>query len=575
MRDLIRKIEESNWLLIIGLIFIAVGAMSFGFKAMGAFSGWSMTIGATLGAIYLLVASRHLSNETLRVRRLNRMLMLAILLYLTSGIFMIRDLVHFTWFPFFLVATVFLLYAIAVMSRMDQKSRREDELTSSLLIKGVTIINEGKRLENASILVQGERIKRIYRSSHELPTADRELDAKGLLCIPGVIDDQVHFREPGLTHKGDIESESRAAILGGVTSFMEMPNTNPQTTTLEAWNDKMERAENSSYANYAFYFGATNDNTELLEKLDLKHTPGVKVFMGSSTGNMLVDSDEALENIFKTSPVLIATHCESEAIIQKNRAEVIAKEGDDPDVKWHPVIRSAEACYESSKKAIELAKKTNAKLHILHLSTAKELEILGDSDRITGEVCVHHLWFTDQDYEQMGTLIKWNPAIKSAADRDALREAVRTGKLNIIATDHAPHLLSEKEGGAIKAASGGPLVQHSLVMMLALARKGVLSLERVVECMCHNPAQLFGIKDRGFIRKGYFADIVLIDPNAPWTVSKGNIASKCGWSPMEGITFEDSVVATFVNGTQVVKDGKVVKGIDKSSKALEFNHKGK
>lgn len=440
-----------------------------------------------------------------------------------------------------------------------------------ILIYNATLINEGKRVEGASLLIEGERIKQILKQGEELPQGVQCYDATGLLCIPGVIDDQVHFREPGLTHKGDIASESRAAVLGGVTSFMEMPNTAPQTTTLEAWADKMERAGESSYANYAFYFGATNDNADLLGQLDAVHTPGVKVFMGSSTGNMLVDSEEALEKIFRTSPILIATHCESEAIIQRNREEIVAKYGDDPDVKWHPVIRSAEACYESSKKAVELATRTGAKLHILHLSTARELELLGDNDRISGEVCVHHLWFSDEDYEAMGTRIKWNPAIKSAEDRDALRAAVRSGKLNIVATDHAPHLLSEKEGGAIRAASGGPLVQHSLVMMLALARKGLFSIERVVECMCHNPATLFGVVERGFLRAGYYADIVLINPSAPWTVSRENIASKCAWSPLEGVTFEDQVVAVFVNGVPVVSEEKV---LDKrSAKALVFNHK--
>ncbi len=443
----------------------------------------------------------------------------------------------------------------------------------SILIKGANIINEGKRLENASILIEGEQIARIYTSGDELPTADRVIEAKGLLCLPGVIDDQVHFREPGLTHKGDIASESRAAILGGVTSFMEMPNTMPQTITLEAWKDKMEIAKKSSFANYSFYFGATNDNAPLLTQVDRKYTPGVKVFMGASTGNMLVDHDDALRAIFRDSPLLIATHCEREEVIQRNKAKVIAKVGNDPEVKWHPVIRSAEACYESSLKASQLAKEAGAKLHILHLSTAKELELLDESQHITGEVCVHHLWFTDQDYEQLGTRIKWNPAVKTLQDREALREAVRCGKLNIIATDHAPHLLSEKEGGALTASSGGPLVQHSLLMMLELADQGVFSIERVVECMCHNPANLFEVEQRGYIREGYFADMVLVDPNKPWTVSKNNIASKCGWSPLEGHTFEHSVVSTFINGTEVVKDGAVVADLPKVARPLTFNHK--
>lgn len=443
----------------------------------------------------------------------------------------------------------------------------------SILIKGATIINERQKLEHASLLIEGEEIARIYTCNDELPSADEVIEADGLLCLPGVIDDQVHFREPGLTHKGDIASESRAAILGGVTSYMEMPNTMPQTITLEAWKDKMEIAKKSSFANYAFYFGATNDNAPLLTQVDRKFTPGVKVFMGASTGNMLVDHDDALRAIFKDSPLLIATHCESEEVIQRNKAKVIAEVGSDPDVKWHPIIRSAEACYESSLKASNLAKEAGAKLHILHLSTAKELELLDESQHITGEVCVHHLWFTDQDYERLGTRIKWNPAIKTLKDREALREAVRCGKLNIIATDHAPHLLPEKEGGALTAASGGPLVQHSLLMMLELADQGVFSTERVVECMCHNPANLFEVEKRGYIREGYFADLVLVDPKKPWTVTKENIASKCGWSPLEGHTFAHSVVSTFINGTEVVKDGKVVENLPKAARPLTFDHK--
>ncbi|MDO5016812.1 MAG: dihydroorotase [Porphyromonas sp.] len=443
----------------------------------------------------------------------------------------------------------------------------------STLIKGATVVNEGRKLDGASVLIEGAYIAKVYSAGDPLPDADRVIDAEGLLCLPGVIDDQVHFREPGLTHKGDIASESRAAVLGGVTSFMEMPNTLPQTTTLEAWQDKMDRGAASAFANYSFYFGATNDNTELLSDLDLKHTPGVKVFMGASTGNMLVDKEAALRAIFAHAPLLIATHCESEEVIQRNKARVVAEVGEDPDVRWHPVIRDRVACYESSARAVRLAREYGAKLHVLHLSTAEELELLDEARHITGEVCVHHLWFTDKDYEREGTRIKWNPAVKELRDREALREAVRTGKLNVIATDHAPHLLSEKEGGALSAASGGPLVQHSLLMMLELVRQGVFTLERVVECMCHNPAELFEVERRGYIREGYFADIVLVDPRQSWVVGQENIASKCGWSPLEGTMFNHTVVSTFVNGREVVRGAKIVDDALGAAMPLTFNHK--
>lgn len=459
-------------------------------------------------------------------------------------------------------------------AKVSTEGDNRKEVAMDTLIKGATIVNEGARLEGASLLIRGERIAKIYRKSEALPDADRVIDAEGLLCLPGVIDDQVHFREPGLTYKGDISTESRAAVLGGVTSYMEMPNSNPQTTTLEAWKDKMERGRDHSYANYAFYFGATNDNSELLNQLDLKYTPGVKVFMGASTGNMLVDREETLKNIFEQSPLLIATHCESEEVIQRNKTKVIENHGEDAGVEWHPIIRSVEACYASSQKAAQLATESGAKLHILHLSTADEISLLDASELITGEVCVHHLWFTDEDYARLGTRIKWNPAVKGVEHREALRAAVRDGHLNIVATDHAPHLLSEKEGGALKAASGGPLVQHSLLMMLELVREGVFTLERVVACMCHNPATLFEVEERGFIREGYYADIVLVNPSSTWAISKENIASKCGWSPLEGVTFRDKVEYTFVNGYEVVKAGEVVEdtmGI--AARPLTFDHK--
>lgn len=442
----------------------------------------------------------------------------------------------------------------------------------TLLIQNATIINEGKINEGASILIEGKRIHSIYSKSDKLPHADQIIDATGLLCIPGVIDDQVHFREPGLTHKGDIASESRAAILGGVTSFMEMPNTVPQTTTLEAWKEKMDIAHKKAHANYAFYFGATNDNAHLLTQLDLHHTPGIKVFMGASTGNMLVDKETTLREIFKVAPLIIATHCESEELIRENKKRITEAYGADPDVTWHPVIRSSEACYLSSSKASSLALEYGSKLHILHISTEKELTLLRQSPLVTGEVCVHHLWFSDEDYSKLGTRIKWNPAIKTKRDRDALRSAVADGTVKVIATDHAPHLLSEKEGGAIKAASGGPLVQHSLLMMLELAEKHCFTIERVVECMCHNPAKLFEVEDRGYIRPGYFADLVLVRPNDYWTVEKNNIASKCGWSPLEGHTFTHKIVSTFINGKEVVNNGEVVEMAKGVAQPLTFNH---
>lgn len=431
------------------------------------------------------------------------------------------------------------------------------------LIKNATIINEGRE-EVASLLIVGDKISKVFSAGEQLPRDPEIIDAEGMYCIPGVIDDQVHFRDPGLTHKGDIATESEAALLGGVTSFMDMPNTIPQTTTIEAWREKMLLGEDKSRANYSFYFGATNDNAHLLQELDLIHTPGVKVFMGSSTGNMLVDSEEVLRRIFSESPKLIAIHSESESIIQRNIKQFQETYGEDPDVRWHPEIRSREACLESTMRAIELAKKTGARIHILHLSTVDELSLF-ELDRtlplkdkkITGEVCVHHLWFDNQDYPHLGTRIKWNPAVKKASDKDALREAVNNRRLDVIATDHAPHLLDEKKGGAFKAASGGPLVQHSLLMMLELVEKGIFDITTVVEYMCHRPAELFGVVGRGYIREGYKADLVLIKPNSPWTVSPENIRSKCGWSPIEGVKLSHQVWYTFLNGAPVVREGEL------------------
>lgn len=432
-----------------------------------------------------------------------------------------------------------------------------------ILIHKATFINEGASY-TGSLLLEGERIARIFTEEvpENLMNACKEvIDARGLYLIPGVIDDQVHFRDPGLTHKGDLYTESRAAVAGGVTSFMEMPNTNPQTVTMDALDRKMESAAAKSAANFSFYLGATNDNIAELKKVNPQKVCGVKVFMGASTGNMLVDNDSTLRRIFAEVDILIATHCEKEEIIRANMESYRKKLGEELPIAIHPLIRSAEACYRSSAQAIELADKYGTRLHVLHLSTAREMALFSaaplEEKKITAEVCVHHLWFSDQDYERLGARIKWNPAIKSESDREALRQALTTGKLDVVATDHAPHLLSEKEGGAMKAASGGPLVQHSLQVMLQLAENGILTREQVVEKMCHAPARLYRIRERGFIREGYFADLVLVDPAKPYTVTSQNILYKCGWSPFEGETFGATVVKTFVNG-QLLWDGKKV-----------------
>ncbi|GHT44539.1 dihydroorotase [Bacteroidia bacterium] len=437
-----------------------------------------------------------------------------------------------------------------------------------ICIKNATIINEGKTCK-ASVWIDGERIVRVHGqgskvedsppSTFHLPPST-QINAEGLLLLPGIIDDQVHFREPGLTHKGDIHSESRAAVAGGITSFMEMPNTVPQTTTVEALDNKFERAAKDSLANYSFFMGATNDNWGELHKAGARRATAVKVFMGSSTGNMLVDNPAALEKLFAETDMIIAAHCESEEIIRANKAHYISQLGENLDVSFHPKIRSSEACYASSAQAVALAEKHCARLHLFHLSTAKEMEFLSAKPladkRITSEVCVHHLWFSDADYARLGNRIKWNPAIKTAADRDALRQALIDGKIDIVATDHAPHSWDEKQGSCLTAASGGPMVQHALTVMLELCRQGVFTRELVVEKMCHNPAQLFGLQDRGYIREGYYADLVLVDPNHSWTVAADNLLYKCGWSPLEGTTFSHKVVKTFVNGTPVYDNGK-------------------
>ena len=429
----------------------------------------------------------------------------------------------------------------------------------TILIKNAWIINEGEQYK-ASLLIEGERIKTIYRNWSDLDChPDQVIDAEGLWLLPGAIDDQVHFREPGLTHKGDIRSESRAAVAGGITSYMDMPNTIPQTTTVEALNLKFDRAKETSLANYSFFIGATNENLDELKKNEVRRAAAVKVFMGSSTGNMLVDNETVLDRIFSEVDMIIAAHCESESIIAANIKKYTKEYGTDPDISFHPCIRSAEACYASSSEAVRLAKKHNARLHLFHLSTAREMALLEakplSEKRITAEVCIHHLWFSDEDYARKGNLLKWNPAIKSAADREALRKALIEGKIDVVATDHAPHAIEEKEGSCLVAASGGPMVQHALTVMLELAKQGVFPLELVVEKMAHNPAAIFEIKDRGFIREGYYADLVLVDPNQSWLVSKENLLYKCEWSPLIGETFSHRVVKTIVNGSLVYDNG--------------------
>ena len=425
------------------------------------------------------------------------------------------------------------------------------------LIKGGTLVNEGKVFDGA-IVVEEDKIRKIV-AGNQVPESsyDHVVDASGCFVLPGVIDDHVHFREPGLTAKADIESESRAAAAGGVTTYFDMPNTIPQTTTLEALDEKYALAAQKSHVNYAFFFGATNDNVELFEQLDPKRIPGIKLFMGSSTGNMLVDRSESLDKIFSSAKLPIMAHCEDTTIINRNMAEAKLKYGEDPKVIHHPEIRSEEACYESTKLAVELARKHQARLHVAHLTTAKELELFGKEENITAEATVSHLYFCDRDYAALGTRIKCNPAIKTQRDRDALREAVNDGRIAVIGTDHAPHLLSQKEGGCAKAASGMPMIQFSLVTMLELVDQGVLSIERLVELMCHHPAQLFEVRQRGFLREGYQADIVIVRPNTGWTVTKDIIQSRCGWSPMEGHMYLWRVEQTICNGHTVYCDGKV------------------
>ena len=435
---------------------------------------------------------------------------------------------------------------------------------ANILIEGGTIVNEGRKTKGY-ILVEGERIAAIGEGVSPSILSKHfygeRIDATGKLILPGVIDDQVHFREPGLTYKADIHSESVAGVAGGVTSFMDMPNTKPPTTSLDALEHKFERAAESSVANYSFYFGATNDNVRALSKIDPKTVCGVKLFMGSSTGNMLVDDERTLSAIFAESPTLIATHCESEPMIRASMEKYKQQYGDRTTPAMHPLIRSAEACYRSSAHAVELADKYGSDLHVLHLSTARELSLFDvkplKEKKITNEVCVHHLWFSDADYASKGNFIKWNPAVKSIDDRDALRNGLTSGKVDVVATDHAPHTLEEKQRPYWECPSGGPLLQHSLVAMLELASRGVLSVEQVVEKMCHAPAIRFAVCDRGFLREGAYADIAIVDPQSPWTVSKENILYKCGWSPFLGTTFLHRVTHTLINGRIVYCDGMV------------------
>jgi dihydroorotase len=424
------------------------------------------------------------------------------------------------------------------------------------LIKGATIVNEGRAFSGC-IAFDDDIITDIFENQQPDASYDNVIDASGCYILPGVIDDHVHFREPGLTDKADIDSESKAAAAGGVTTYFDMPNTLPQTTTPEALEEKFSIAATKSHVNYSFFFGATNDNVTDFSKLDIHRIPGIKLFMGSSTGNMLVDKREALERIFTTAPMPIMAHCEDTDIINRNMQEAKANGCDDPDISLHMHIRSEEACYNSTKLAVDLAKASGARLHVAHLTTARELELFGSDSNITAEATVGHLFFTSDDHQQLGAKIKVNPAIKTASDRDALRQALSNGKIDVVGTDHAPHLLHQKQGGSSKATSGMPMIQFSLVTMLELVDNGVLTIERLAELMCHNPARLFEVRQRGFLRKGYHADMVIVRPNSAWTVTKDTILSKCGWSPMEGHTYNWKVEKTICNGHIVYSNGTV------------------
>ena len=443
----------------------------------------------------------------------------------------------------------------------------------TVLIKNAQIVNEGT-ITSGDVLIEADRIAEIAPSISVKNADTKVIDADGFYLIPGMIDDQVHFREPGLTHKATIKTESRAAVAGGITSFIEMPNTVPQATTIDLLEEKFAIAAKDAHANYSFMFGGTNDNLSEILKVDKTKVAGLKLFLGSSTGNMLVDNPKVLEEIFSKTDLLISTHCEDEATIKKNLEQAIAIYGDDIPMEKHPEIRSEQACYISSSQAIALAKKTGARLHVFHLSTAKETKLFDKKKalkdkKITAEVCVHHLWFTSEDYASKGTKIKWNPAVKTKKDREGLWKALNEGRIDVIATDHAPHTLEEKDNVYTKAPSGGPLVQHALEALFEMHRKGYITVEKLVEKVAHNPAILFEIKERGYIREGYKADLVLINPNAPWTVTKENIAYKCGWSPFEGTTFRARVTHTFVNGHLAYENGKIAKATN--GERLTFN----
>ncbi len=435
-----------------------------------------------------------------------------------------------------------------------------------ILIKGGHIVNEGC-VSDGFIVIDNETITAI---TDRLPNGsfDDIIDAEGCYVLPGVIDDHVHFREPGLTDKADIESESRAAAAGGVTSYFDMPNCQPQTTTIEALNDKFERARKSSHVNYSFFYGATNDNTGTFAQLDQSRIPGIKLFMGSSTGNMLVDRQQVLERIFSTCKLPLMVHCEDTAIINQNMTEAKKAWGEDPPVALHAMIRSEEACLASTRKAVELARKYGTRLHVAHLSTAEELELMGG--KVTGEACVGHLYFSQLDHERLGARIKVNPAIKSPVDQFMLRQALNDGRISVVATDHAPHLLSQKQGGCVRAASGMPMIQFSLVMMLELVDEKILTIQRLVELMAHQPAKIFGVQHRGFLREGYRADLVIVRPHAPWTVTPEVIESKCGWSPMEGHEYQWRIERTICNGHTVYMDGHV--SPDYVGEEIKFKH---
>jgi len=444
---------------------------------------------------------------------------------------------------------------------------------NSTLIKNAFVVNDGK-IEKKDVLIKGNIIVEIKESIGKNLSINKIINAEGKYLLPGIIDDQVHFREPGLTHKANIKSESKAAVAGGITSFIEMPNTIPQATTQEILEDKFKIASQDSYANYSFMIGGTNDNLDELLKTNPKNVAGIKLFLGSSTGNMLVDNDDVLEKIFSSTKMLIAVHCEDETTIKNNLLKFKEKYGDDIPIELHPIIRSEEACYISSSKAVALAKKTGARLHVFHLSTAKETNLFSndiplEDKQITAEVCVHHLWFDDRDYTKKGTFIKWNPAVKTTKDKEGLWEALLDDRLDIIATDHAPHTFDEKQQVYTKAPSGGPLVQHALQAMLEEVKNKRISLEKVIEKMCHNPAKIYKIEKRGFIKKDFFADLVLVDLNKPQIVSKENILYKCGWSPFEGTTFNSSVTHTFVNGNLIYDQGNFNENI--KGKRLIFN----